>query len=82
MSESFAANKWVFMLGATLPNLAIGVLLLVFRRRILALIAQLAPGMSENVAAWISRGIVIAGLFLIAIPAILIGSAIRDAVGG
>jgi len=54
------------------PNFAIGVVILVFRKRIRMFIKSLIPRMSEDAEFWTSRVIIIGGLFLMAIPTLLV----------
>lgn len=72
---------WVFALGAGVPNLVVGVLLLAYRAQIAGVIASLSPRMTAT-RSWMPRAIVIAGIFLIAVPTFLIVTAIGSALEG
>jgi hypothetical protein len=70
---------WLPLAAATVPNFAIGVLILVFRKRIRMFIKSLIRTMSEGAEFWASRAILIGGLFLIALPTFLVYSTVSSA---
>jgi hypothetical protein len=72
MSPLLLVPDWLPLAAATVPNFAIGVLILVFRKRIRVFIKSLIPTMSEDAEFWTSRAILIGGAFLIALPAFLV----------
>lgn len=61
------------------PNFAIGIVILVFRRRIRLFIKRLVPRMSENAEFWTSRVILLGGLLLMAMPVLLVYAWISSA---
>jgi hypothetical protein len=59
---------------ATVPNIVLGVAILVFRKRILKAVQRLVPTMTEDGAFWASRVTLIGGLFLIVVASfVLVG---------
>lgn len=71
MSPLQLIPEWLPVLWATVPNFAIGVVILVFRTRIRLFIKKLVPRMGEDAEFWTSRVILIGGLFLMAMPVLL-----------
>ncbi|MGX5681927.1 hypothetical protein [Schumannella luteola] len=73
--------QWVFAVGAGVPDFVIGVLLLVYRKPIARTITSLTPQL-ESAASWLPRGIVIGGLFLMAVSTFLIVTSISSTFAG
>lgn len=67
------------MVAVAVPNFAIGLVILIFRKRIRMFIKSLIPRMSENAEFWTSRVIIIGGLLLMTIPTLLVYASIRSA---
>ena len=64
--------QWFSGIFAAVPNIALGVAILIFRKRILALVKQIVPTMSEDAVFWVSRVILVGGLFLIVLAGFLL----------
>ena len=68
------APESVIAIGATVPNIAIGVALLIFRPKILLLLKKVVPSLSSAAVSWASGIIIVSGLFLIAVAGFLLYS--------
>jgi len=53
--------EWVVVILVAVPNFAIGVVILVFRKRIRMFIKSLIPRMSADAEFWISRVTILGG---------------------
>jgi hypothetical protein len=62
----------VIAIGATVPNIAVGVALLIFRPKILGLLKKVVPHLSSAAVFWASGIIIVSGLFLIAVAGFLL----------
>lgn len=69
---------WVGGIIATVPNIAIGIVILVFRKRILGVVKRLFPTMSEDAEFWVSRVILLGGMFLIVVAGFLFLGALKS----
>ncbi len=72
--------EWLLLALVAVPNFAIGVVILIFRKRIRAFMKSLIPRMSEDADFWTSRVIIVGGLFLMAMPTLLVYATISSAV--
>ena len=73
--------SWVFAIGACVPNIVLGVVLLIFRRPISALLSRTFGRLTYAHPAVPMTLVVVAGVFLIVVAAGLLTSAIVSAVG-
>jgi len=62
------------VVAATVPNLAIGIVLVVLRAKILTAVRSLAPSLSPDGIVVASRVILVAGVLLIALPVLVLAS--------
>lgn len=72
--------EWVVVILVAVPNFAIGVVILVFRKRIRMFIKSLIPRMSEDAEFWISRVIILGGFLLMTMPTLLVYATISSAI--
>lgn len=62
---------------ATVPNIALGVVILIFRKRILDFVVKRVPIATEDGEFWVSRAILVGGLFLIVVAGFLLFTAVQ-----
>lgn len=79
MSPLQLIPEWLQLTMATVPNFAIGVVILVFRTRIRLFIKKLVPRMGEDAEFWTSRVILLGGLLLMVMPTLLVYAWISSA---
>ena len=72
MIPILAPGSLVGVLIATIPNIVIGVAILILRSKILAVVKAMAPTMSEDGSFRASRVILITGLFLTGMASFLL----------